>query len=89
VPEDRLGTVALLMPHGLFEVPALILAGGLGIWMGTRGRRHPGLTQARPGAHAVFLAVILHLAALAAILETWEFTDWHPHFTSAVDQAQP
>jgi hypothetical protein len=54
------------------------------MWLGTRARRKPGLTKALAGAHAVFLAVILPLAALAAMVETWDYTDWRPRFVPAV-----
>jgi stage II sporulation protein M len=81
---DQLATVGLLVPHGVFELPALFLAAGLGMWLGTRARRKPGLTKALAGAHAVFLAVILPLAALAAMVETWDYTDWRPRFVPAV-----
>jgi len=84
VSADQLATVGLLIPHGVFELPALFLAAGLGIWLGTRGRRKPGLTQALAGAHAVFLALILPLATLAAMVETWDYTDWRPRFVPAV-----
>jgi len=84
VPADRLPTLALLLPHGVFELSALVLAVGLGIWMGTRGRRSPGLPHALRGAHAVFLALILPLAIMAALIESWDYTDWRPRFLPAL-----
>ena len=62
----------MLFPHGIFEYPAMMLAWGLGIWMGfgyrfsdsqsTRSERWQKATK-------VFIAVILPLLCIAAIIE--------------------
>jgi uncharacterized membrane protein SpoIIM required for sporulation len=62
----------MLIPHGIFEIPAMIVAWGIGIWRGA------GFRFARPErtamdrwrrAHAVFLTVVAPLLLVAAVVE--------------------
>ena len=70
--------IAMVLPHGIFEIPAAILATAAVIYAGTR--------LATPAAHETFgetwmramadwvkvmLGVVIPLLAIAAMVETW------------------
>ena len=61
-----------LIPHGIFEWPAMLLAWGIGIWRGF-GYRYAGTAgtwkERWQKANKVFFTVILPLLAIAAIIE--------------------
>jgi stage II sporulation protein M len=83
VPADRLATVGLLLPHGVFEIPASILASGMGLWIGFCGRAL-GVKSGLARGHRVFLRIILPLLILAAGIESWKSTTWRPRFKTAL-----
>lgn len=61
-----------LIPHGIFEMPAVFISWGLGIWRGAwlfRGRREITFRQRAIGAYRIFSAVVVPLLLLAAIIE--------------------
>lgn len=71
VPE-RINAVLLLVPHGLFELPAISAAWGLGIWQGIwyfEKDRKETFHERRKKAFRIFFIVILPLLGIAAIIE--------------------
>lgn len=68
--------LAGILPHGLFEIPAYLLASGCGIRFGwyvlrsLAGRRHPGAWQAAWRDLAPTLLWIMGLLVAAALVET-------------------
>jgi stage II sporulation protein M len=70
--------LALLAPHGLLEVPGMLLAGAVGMmgaevlrsffWAGTAGIR----CYSRPALYGIPLSVALIL--LAAVVESWSIS---------------
>jgi stage II sporulation protein M len=69
---ERANVMLLLVPHGVFELPAISIAWGLGIWQGTwyldRGRRQM-FRERRRKALRCFFIIILPLLLTAAIIE--------------------
>jgi uncharacterized membrane protein SpoIIM required for sporulation len=66
----------LLVPHGLFEWPAMMIAWGVGLWRGVGYRFHiaPGsYVQRWKRANQLFLFVVLPLLLAAAIIEGRRF----------------
>lgn len=64
-----------LLPHGIFELPALILSLGLGLRLGMfifkkKGKRKKEFMYSLKNSLRVFLYVILPLLVIAAIIET-------------------
>jgi uncharacterized membrane protein SpoIIM required for sporulation len=62
----------MLIPHGIFEWPAMLIAWGVGIWRGAGYRLSdtPGTWRQRwEKANKVFFTVILPLLLIAAIIE--------------------
>ena len=62
----------MLIPHGIFEWPAMLIAWGVGIWRGAGYRlsNTPGTWKERwEKANKVFFTVILPLLLIAAIIE--------------------
>lgn len=61
-----------IIPHGVFELPAVFIAWGTGIWVGLWFRASEPLatlgTRLRKGA-AIFLTVIVPLLLIAAVIE--------------------
>lgn len=61
-----------VVPHGIFELPAVFIAWGLGIWIGLWPfAPHPVATlidRLRRAAH-VFIAIVVPLLVIAAIIE--------------------
>jgi stage II sporulation protein M len=66
----------LLLPHGIFEIPAILLAAGYGLWLGMSfSRRLLGREPRAPRgdfrrAVRTYFRVILPLLIVAAFLET-------------------
>ncbi len=63
---------AMLAPHGVFELPAMFIALGVGFWRGWgyRGAPEPlGWWGRVKRAHCVFLVFVLPLLLVAAIIE--------------------
>jgi stage II sporulation protein M len=63
-----LGTV----PHGVFELPANLIAGGLGIWVGATAWAHADPSVRRKRCHranVVFCLFVLPLLVIAAAIE--------------------
>jgi uncharacterized membrane protein SpoIIM required for sporulation len=61
-----------LIPHGIFELPAIFLAWGLGIWRGVRPlykRSAHSYKELRGIAFRIYLNIILPLLLIAAIIE--------------------
>ncbi len=66
------GIAILLVPHGIFEVPAMMIGWGVGIWRGLGYRfstHRPSYAERFKGANKVFLALIVPLLFIAAIIE--------------------
>jgi len=64
-----------LLPHGVFEIPALILSLGLGLRMGwfifkEKGKRMKELSYSLINSAKVFIYLIIPLLVIAAIIET-------------------
>ena len=62
----------MLIPHGIFEWPAMLMAWGVGIWRGAgyRFSGTPGNWRQRwEKANKVFFTIILPLLLIAAIIE--------------------
>ncbi|MFA7254146.1 MAG: stage II sporulation protein M [Patescibacteria group bacterium] len=79
---DRLGypvVIAGILPHGIFELTALIIGTAYGFWLGVRFAKkirfrypfRPYLNRAL----AVYLKIILPLLFVAAVIEAW-LTPW-------------
>ena len=65
-----------LFPHGIFEIPALILSLGLGLKLGMfvfakAGKRKKVLAYNLKNSLRVFVFVILPLLLIAGIIEAW------------------
>jgi len=65
-----------LLPHGIFEIPAVILSLGLGLRLGMfifkkKGRRKKELRKSFGNSMKVFLYIIIPLLIIAAFIETF------------------
>jgi stage II sporulation protein M len=78
VSNDRIGwagTLAGLLPHGVIELSALIIASGYGIWLG--GKFYRSLRYEEPFRDAflyslkIYLKVIIPMLLFAALIETF------------------
>jgi stage II sporulation protein M len=69
----RVGEVLpLLAPHGVFELPAMIVAPSLGIWVGAsswRRGRSTALRRRRRRGNLVFVLLVMPALAIAALIE--------------------
>jgi stage II sporulation protein M len=68
-----------LIPHGIFEMPAVFISWGLGIWRGTwlfRRRRETTFRERAAKAYRIFFAMVVPLLLLAAIIEGIGITYW-------------
>ncbi len=69
---ERINAMLLLVPHGIFELPAIAVAWGLGIWQGIwyfeRGPKETFRERRRKAFH-IFFIVILPLLLVAATIE--------------------
>ena len=68
------GLMALLslIPHGIFELPAIFISWGLGLWRGMwpfQGEKKKSYQERARKAYYVFFTLVLPLLALAAIIE--------------------
>jgi len=62
----------MLLPHGVFEIPAVVIAWGVGIWRGFGYRmtdRGSSSLERWQQAHLVFVAWVLPLLLMAAVIE--------------------
>jgi uncharacterized membrane protein SpoIIM required for sporulation len=59
-----------LLPHGIFELPAVFIATGLGIWRGVWFVRERSRSRERAHkAYRVYFRVVLPLLLIAAVIE--------------------
>lgn len=60
-----------LIPHGIFELPAMMVSWGLGLWTGQAlmGRSLPRLRERLRTGFRIYLRMVLPLLALAAVIE--------------------
>jgi len=69
---DQAHILIRLVPHGIFEFPAVCISWGLGIWRGAwllqRDGRRPFRERALK-AYRIFFAIVLPLLIIAAIIE--------------------
>jgi stage II sporulation protein M len=69
---NGLGIVLGVLPHGIFELPAIFIAWGLGLWRSTwplqENRKQVYRDRARK-SYYVFFTVVLPLLIIAAIIE--------------------
>lgn len=67
--------LAAILPHGIFEVPAFVIAGALGfllargLWQDLQGTGDANVTALRLGRH--FVTIVVPLIAVAAIIEAF------------------
>jgi stage II sporulation protein M len=64
--------LSLLVPHGIFEWPAMMIAWGIGLWRGCGYRfskTHTTYKERWIGANKVFITVVFPLLLIAAIIE--------------------
>ena len=69
---SALKMLSLLIPHGVFEWPAMMIAWGIGIWRGFGYRfskSHTTYNERWLEAHKVFIMVVVPLLFIAAIVE--------------------
>lgn len=71
-----IGVFFRLLPHGIFEIPALVLSLGTGLSLGFfifRGRKDKkrGFWKEVKDAFKIFVFVILPLLLIAGLIETW------------------
>lgn len=74
VPIAGFGVIWRLLPHGIFELPAIFISLGLGVHLGmsffTTGRLNTFKERFR-NSLKVFLAVVVPLLMLAAVIESF------------------
>ncbi|MGE5894185.1 MAG: stage II sporulation protein M [bacterium] len=61
-----------LLPHGVFEIPAMVIAWGLGIWRGSwllRKNREESYRDRAGKAYHVFFFLVIPLLMIAAVIE--------------------
>ncbi|HEQ78698.1 MAG TPA: hypothetical protein ENN76_00360, partial [Euryarchaeota archaeon] len=64
--------LSLLVPHGIFEWPAMMVAWGIGLWRGFGYRfskTHTTYKERWIGANKVFITIVFPLLFIAAIIE--------------------
>lgn len=69
---DKIAALWLLVPHGIFELPAAMIAWGLGLWHGAwifRRDRKETMKERRRKVMLVFFYYCLPLLAVAAVIE--------------------
>jgi stage II sporulation protein M len=68
-------TVAIFSPHGIFEIPAFLIATGLGIFLGVAFFRYmlydEPLEQSFRHALNIYMTVVVPLNLLAALIEAY------------------
>jgi len=71
---EGLGIIWLLLPHGIFELPAVFIALGLGVRFGMfifAKEKKKEFVRRLKGSLKVFFAVVLPLLIIAAIIEAF------------------
>ena len=78
IAETKIGislVVASLLPHGIFEIPAILLASGYGLWLGYRFFRMLAFKEPFKMyfsfAFRKYFQIILPMLLIAAIIETF------------------
>ena len=69
---DKIKTLLQLLPHGLFELPAMFMAWGLGIWQGIwvfQKSVKPSFRVRRRKALRILVLIIIPLILIAAVIE--------------------
>ncbi len=68
---ERLPMLLMLLPHGVFELPAIFIAWGAGIWHGIYRLRKSDHTigERRRKIFRIFFLIIVPLLVIAAIIE--------------------
>lgn len=74
IAQEGVGSLWRILPHGIFELPAIFIALGLGMRLGTfisekKGKRWKNLKKNFIESLRVFVLVILPLLIVAAIIE--------------------
>ena len=72
VKTGLLAVLGRLLPHGIFELPAIFLSWGMGIWLGAwpfRGDSHETFFERLKGALSVLFFFIVPLLMIAAVIE--------------------
>ncbi len=67
----RMTAVLLLFPHGIFELPALFTACGIGLWQGISvfQKNVPPLRERRAKSLRILFFIVLPLLLVAAVIE--------------------
>jgi len=70
------GVLWRLLPHGIFEIPALIISFGLGLRLGMfifkkKGRRKKEFFYSFNNSIKVFIYLVIPLLLIAALIESW------------------
>jgi stage II sporulation protein M len=66
-----------VVPHGIFELPAILLAAGMGLWLGGRaiikvvGRSQTSIASETILALTVFVRIVVPLLIIAALVESF------------------
>lgn len=79
---DVWGVIVKLLPHGIFEMPAVLLSWGLGLWRGAwffRKRGDVTYRQRALKAYGLFFSIVVPLLAIAAVLEGLGILYWKTH----------
>lgn len=67
--------IAGLLPHGIFELPAIFIAAGYGLWLGIRFykflRYNEGMGEAFRFSIKKYIKIVVPLLLLAALAETF------------------
>ena len=68
---NKLSALFLLMPHGIFELPAIFISWGLGIWLGIYmfRKNEDTIKERRKKAFRIYGLIVLPLLLIAAIIE--------------------
>jgi stage II sporulation protein M len=69
---NRTNTILQLIPHGLFELPAIFMAWGIGIWQGTwvfHKKLNYTFQERRRKAFRILFMIIIPLLLIAAVVE--------------------
>jgi stage II sporulation protein M len=68
----KTAAVLMLLPHGIFELPALFISWGTGIWVGTNAFRKEKETfrERQKKVIRIFFLIILPLLLIAAVIES-------------------
>ena len=69
---DKTRALLQLFPHGIFELPAMFMAWGLGIWQGIwflQQKVKPSFRQRRSHSFRILFIVIIPFLLIAAVIE--------------------